>query len=594
MLSDHLREIRAKIEASPSRIVVIASRDHADNVPGSKHASMIKLPDGSRGWDHISFAYLDENGEIQFAEKSPLGGTLKSAFYNPNHSGTAAELVFDYAEIKVMAIDLTRYGDGAADRFIEATLEAIDRPYALTAAGWGDHCASAIGKGFAAAAGEPAPTAPPKPFFVWKPDSTTVMVNSLTGNIKYIPNHAFLQAKKHEVAVDWDPDRTYDPADESTADLAIPLKYRWAEWSPGSERDPDDIEGGMNLLGDKWKPQEKNLTPEKQLIDAGPGVPLDQVVFALRQYWPNLDPKLDAVLEMLQKKLVGTKVKIGGDGQLALDDAVEAIWQLPVPDGKKVFLDPKLDAVLNLREVHVALKEILPTGAVSVREYLNAMLVKAVAAVDASSGQPTEVASPQPATGWEAQPATGWEALNLASDNKAARTDGASQQPATGDEKEASGYRVALASDNKAARTDGASQQPATGDDQDASQERAALVSDTEDAATDGAGVMETAKAEAASVNSTGDADEAAAVPGQHATPASADMEQGFSFSMFAKQGIPVEFDKDTMPAEQVSPAADTTPAMPGSDTAHPDAGEDVGNAAPSKQPVVHHGDLAP
>jgi hypothetical protein len=186
------------------------------------------------------------------------------------------------------------------------------------------------------------------------------------------------------------------------------------------------------------------------------------------------------------------------------------------------------------------------------------------------------------------------EEVELASDPEDARSDDAARQPETDDDEEASQEEVELASDPEDARTEDAAQQPKTDDDEDASQERAALVSDNEDAATDGVRVMETAKAEEAGVNSTGD-DEAAAAPGKPATPASADMEEGFSFSMFAKQGIPVESDKDAVPAEQVSPAASSTSAMPGSDAAHPDVGsEDVGNAAPSKEPLVHHGDLAP
>ena len=47
------------------------------------------------------------------------------------------------------------------------------------------------------------------------------------------------------------------------------------------------------------------------------------------------------------------------------------------------------------------------------------------------------------------------------------------------------------------------------------------------------------------------------------------------------------------MPAEQVS--HEDSSGTPESESAHPDAGsEDVGNAAPSKEHVVHHGDLAP
>jgi hypothetical protein len=186
------------------------------------------------------------------------------------------------------------------------------------------------------------------------------------------------------------------------------------------------------------------------------------------------------------------------------------------------------------------------------------------------------------------------EQVALASDPEQAGPDDVARQLETDDDEEASQEEMVLAPDTEVARTEDAAQQPKTDDDEDASQERAALVSTNEDAITDGADVMETASAEEANVNSTGD-DEAAATPGQPAAPASADMEEGFSFSMFAKQGIPVELDKDTVPAERVSPAAGSTSAMPGSDAAHPDVGsEDVGNAAPSKEPVVHHGDLAP
>jgi hypothetical protein len=49
------------------------------------------------------------------------------------------------------------------------------------------------------------------------------------------------------------------------------------------------------------------------------------------------------------------------------------------------------------------------------------------------------------------------------------------------------------------------------------------------------------------------------------------------------------------MPAEQLAPEGIPGAGTPESDSAHPDVGsEDVGNAAPSKDPVVHHGDLAP
>jgi hypothetical protein len=81
----------------------------------------------------------------------------------------------------------------------------------------------------------------------------------------------------------------------------------------------------------------------------------------------------------------------------------------------------------------------------------------------------------------------------------------------------------------------------------------------------------------------------------QLATSAPVIQDDRFSFSMFAKQGI-VQGDvaKEVMPAGQLShqDAGSGTPAV---ESAHPDVGsEDVGNAAPNKEHVVHHGDLAP
>jgi hypothetical protein len=185
------------------------------------------------------------------------------------------------------------------------------------------------------------------------------------------------------------------------------------------------------------------------------------------------------------------------------------------------------------------------------------------------------------------------EQVALASDPEHARLEDAAQQPETDDDEEASQEEVVLASDVTRSDDD-ASQQRTTDDDEDASQEEVAIAPDAEDAPTDDAAVMETAKAEEASVNSTGD-DEAAAAPGQPATPASADMEEGFSFTAFAKQGATVEAAKEAMPAEQPSPEAIPGSGAPGSESAHPDLDSaNVGNAAPGHERVVHHGDLAP
>jgi hypothetical protein len=151
---------------------------------------------------------------------------------------------------------------------------------------------------------------------------------------------------------------------------------------------------------------------------------------------------------------------------------------------------------------------------------------------------------------------------------------------------------VAIATDTEEALSDdAASQQPATDDDQDASQEQVAIASHPEDAPADDAAMTETAKAHVEVDPTSGD--QAGA---QVATSAPIVPDEGFSFSMFAKPGIPLEVAKQALPAEQASPADESSGAgMPGSESAHPDVGsEDVGNAAPNKEHVVHHGDLAP
>jgi hypothetical protein len=164
------------------------------------------------------------------------------------------------------------------------------------------------------------------------------------------------------------------------------------------------------------------------------------------------------------------------------------------------------------------------------------------------------------------------EQVALASDDEDAPTDDdASQQRATDDAADASQEEVALASDDDDTRgDDDASQQPATDDDADASLEEVAVASDAEAAPADDAAVMETANAQAVT-----------------------DPDDGFSFSAFPKPVAPADVVKEAMPAGQLSP--EDSSGTPESESAPPDVGsEDVGNAAPSKEPVVHHSDLAP
>jgi hypothetical protein len=79
-----------------------------------------------------------------------------------------------------------------------------------------------------------------------------------------------------------------------------------------------------------------------------------------------------------------------------------------------------------------------------------------------------------------------------------------------------------------------------------------------------------------------------------HTASASVGPDDGFSFSLFAKPGVPAEVAKEAMPAGQFSPQ-DPGAGTPAGESALPDAASvDVGNAAPNKEPVVHQGDLAP
>jgi hypothetical protein len=83
--------------------------------------------------------------------------------------------------------------------------------------------------------------------------------------------------------------------------------------------------------------------------------------------------------------------------------------------------------------------------------------------------------------------------------------------------------------------------------------------------------------------------------PAPHLATSDPVQDDRFSFSMFTKQGVAQgEVAKEVMPAGQLSPQ-DSGSGMPAGESVHVDVGsEDVGNAAPTKDPVVHHGDLAP
>jgi hypothetical protein len=214
-------------------------------------------------------------------------------------------------------------------------------------------------------------------------------------------------------------------------------------------------------------------------------------------------------------------------------------------------------------------------------------------ASDHKDAPTNDAASPKVATDGNQEPS---EQPAIAPDAENARADdAASPKAATDDSQGASpSEQPAIASDAEDARTtDAASPKAATDGSQGASpSERPAIASDNKSAPADGAAVAETAKAE---VGADPTMDDQAAATGQDATSTAVVPDDGFSFAAFAKQGVTVEAAKEAMPLEQPSPEASSSPGTPVSEGAAPDVGsEDVGNAAPSREPVVHHGDLAP
>jgi hypothetical protein len=183
----------------------------------------------------------------------------------------------------------------------------------------------------------------------------------------------------------------------------------------------------------------------------------------------------------------------------------------------------------------------------------------------------------------------------MASDVESARADDAASPKALtdGNQRGSPSEQPAIASDNESARTnDVASPNPATDGNQGASPSEQPAIADNKNAPTDGAAVMETAKA---AVGAGPTVNDQAAATGPAATSTAIIPDDAFSFAAFGKQGVTVEAAKEAMPVEQPSPEASSSPGTPVGESAPPDVGsEDVGNAAPSREPVVHHGDLAP
>jgi hypothetical protein len=484
-----LDQIRVGLEDSPSKIVLIVSRDHQDNKPGSWHADQLKLPSGERGWAHVAVAFVGPDGRPVFAEKTPGAGL--GALVSQNKSGTVQDMT-KYREVEIIPLDLSRFGPGARERFINAFLEALSRPYSGFAK-FGDHCSSAFEKGLAAAM-DPSKAAVSRDF-----QRSTLLPNV------YTPNDAYLHGKQ----------------------LSVPLRY-----------DPNSPTQGQTVKND-W------LYP----LQGGRG--------AVKKQQPAAH---------------------------SADDNAESLAALSGAIGTQL-VEPRASG-------HAG------TAGEARADSLSELLAKVAPSEnqDARTGD----APQQPGTDDYEEPSQGddeEEELADASDPEHAPPHDPAQQPAidddVDDDDESLQDEVTLASDPEDARTDDAAQQPAIDDDDeeplqaDDEKEELADASDNEDAPTADA-LMQTAKAEVGA-----DANDQAGP--QLATSAPDIPDAGFSFSLFAKPGIPFEVAKEAMPAEQPSPEAIPGSGVPGSESALPDLDSaNVGNAAPDHERVVHHGDLAP
>jgi hypothetical protein len=476
-LLDH---IRAALEASPSKIVLIVSRDHEGNAPGSWHADQLKLPSGERGWAHVSVAWVNADGRPVFAEKTPGDGA--GPLVSKNKSGLVQDMA-KYREVEIIPLDLSRFGPGARARFINAFLEALSRPYSGFAR-FGDHCSSAFEKALAAAID------PSKAAVARELVRTTMLPNV------YTPNDAYLHGKQ----------------------LSVPFRY-----------DPNSPTQGQTVKKD-WlhPPQEGRGSVKKQPVAN------------------SADDNAESLTALA--------------GAITLSSETALAREQPA-DGDK---EPSQE------EIEFALSD-------KVNEDARA------------DNAPHDPGTDEDDDG---------EALEArTSDEKDASTHDAGQQPAidddVDDDDEALHDEVILASDPEA-RTDDDLRQPATDDDDEElsqaidEEEEQADASDAQDGAT------ADALMQAATVGTDATADDEAGP--QLATSAPGAADEGFSFSQFPKPGVPTEVAKEALPPEQASPSEDSSgPGVPGSESAHPDLGSaDVGNAAPSNERVVHHGELAP
>jgi hypothetical protein len=149
MLSE--RHIRAELEASPSKIVLLVNSAHQGNEPSKFHSSFIPLPSGQPGWDHIAVAWLDQNGELQFgqmvqgAQLVGYGERLSNdLFGSVSDPGSLGELLSDYGAVKAIPFDLSPYGQQVRDVFVNKLEEALKPGNIYSFLDNGHNCTSAV------------------------------------------------------------------------------------------------------------------------------------------------------------------------------------------------------------------------------------------------------------------------------------------------------------------------------------------------------------------------------------------------------------------------------------------------------------------
>jgi hypothetical protein len=496
--ADRLNEIQAAVEASPSGIAVIFGRGH--QVPGKSmnFSTKDRFSDGSPSWDHVAIVWKDANGNLVFAEARPINGPTGVIFFGKNSPGTARDFVTEYKDVKVVPIDLSRYGPAARDAFVNAVIKATGPGsyYSAVNKNIGTICSAALQKGLDAAHEAHKPTPPGIKYLKESWQRMSILGLNLTKVNLYTPKTAYLDVAKHSVPFRFDP--------------KAPLATR--EWLVVGEVK-------IVVVDETERLDARTASISNSANDDGnaalAGLALGTIVTLSPEARASQQPRPDDDQKPLPQELLKGLSDDEDDEDALTDDSLQ---------------DPETDADDDEDDLE--------------------------------------------------------EEVNLASGTQDARTRDAPQQPDIDDDADDDEDTLIDDADPQAVIDDD-DDEPAQEDDEE---DELVDASDAEDAPADPP-VMQTANAEAGA-DATAD-DQAGP---QLASSAPAATDDGFSFSLFPKPAVPLEVAKEAMPTDQASPGGESSSSgTPESEGAHPDVDSaDVGNAAPSKDPVVHHGDLAP